>query len=493
MGKVLGFLDYNRQDNQKELVEVRIRHWEEFVERLSNEELKTQGARCMDCGVPFCHWLCPVGNIIPELNDLVYRGCWKEAFEWLMSTNNFPEFTGRICPALCENSCVLGISEQAVSVQNIELAIIEHAYREGWMKPEPPEFRTEKKIAVIGSGPSGLACADELNKAGHFVTVYEKNRVPGGLLALGIPDFKLEPKYIERRITLMQEEGIRFKTGVHVGHDVSVCQLQGEYDALVLCGGSEQARDLPVKGRDLYGVHLAWNFLSQQNCRNRGIPVPFEESIWARGKDVIVLGGGDTGADCVGTANRQGAASVKQFELLPQPPATRTSDNPWPQWARIDRKSSSHEEGCEREFAVMTKHLSGENGMLKKLHAVRLEFGPKDPVTGRSAMTEIPGSEFTLDVDLLILAMGFVSPVKEGMLDELGVKLDERGNVKTNKDRMTSVPGVFAAGDMRRGQSLVVWAIHEGRAAARGVEKYLERVAYDDQWDWGDDDSSEIS
>ncbi len=471
MGKVLGFLDYHREDYQKEPVEVRIKHWNEFIEHLSNDETKNQGARCMDCGVPFCHWMCSVNNIIPEMNDLVYRGCWREAFEWLMQTNNFPEFTGRICPALCENSCVLAIHEPAVTIKNIEFTIIEHAYREGWMKPEPPECRSGKKIAVVGSGPAGLACADQLNKAGHSVTVYEKNECIGGLLALGIPDFKLEPKYIERRLKIMQEEGIVFRPNMHVGVDVSGCQLQEEYDALVLSGGAEQPRDLNVEGRRLRGAHFAWDYLSQQNRRNRGISVPPEESIYAEGKRVIVLGGGDTGADCIGTAIRQGAASVKQLELLPCSPEDRQIDNPWPQWARITRPSSSHEEGCVCEYSVMTTRLSGENGQLKKLHAVRLDFGSDN----RGELQTIPGTEFTEDVELLILAMGFVSPRKEGMLEELGVELDNRQNVKTNEDRMTSVPGVFAAGDMRRGQSLIVWAIHEGRRAAQGVEKYLAK------------------
>ncbi|MBD3307436.1 glutamate synthase small subunit [candidate division KSB3 bacterium] len=479
MGKVLGFLDYNRVDYRKEPVDVRIRHWNEFVEELSNEELKTQGARCMDCGIPFCHWICPVNNIIPEFNDLVYRGCWREAFEWLMKTNNFPEFTGRVCPALCENSCVLGIHEPAVVIRNIEFTIIEHAYREGWMKPEPPPFRTGKRVAIVGSGPAGLACADELNKCGHRVTVYEKQEFLGGLLALGIPDFKLEPKYIERRLQIMRQEGITFQTGVHVGFDISACQLQGEYDALVLCGGAEQPRDLQIEGRHLQGVHFAWEYLSQQNRRNRGVAIPPEQVISAEGKRVIVLGGGDTGADCVGTANRQGARSVKQFELLPQPPSERPADNPWPQWARIQRLSSSHEEGVAQEYGVMTTRLAGEDGQLKTLHAVRLDFGHDD----RGEMQTIPGTEFTEEVDLLILAMGFVSPVKDGMLEELGIELDNRGNVKADERRMTSVPGVFAAGDMRRGQSLVVWAVHEGRMAAQGVDHYLQSVAQEAQWD----------
>ncbi len=473
MGKVLGFLDFNRQDYQKEPVNVRVRHWDEFIEFPSQEEMKNQGARCMDCGVPFCHWACPVSNLIPNFDDLVYRGCWREAFEMLMKTNNFPEFTGRVCPAPCENSCVLGIHEPAVTIKNIEYSIIEQAYREGWMKPEPPEFRTGKRIAVIGSGPSGLACADELNKMGHSVTVYEKNEFIGGIMALGIPEFKLQAKFLNRRLAIMEEEGVTFKTGAYVGRDISVNQLRQEYDALVLCGGAEKPRDLVVEGRDLKGVHFAMDYLTQQNRVNRGIAIPADQRILATGKRVIVLGGGDTGADCVGTANRQGAASIKQFELLPEPPKERPADNPWPQWARILRSSTSHEEGnLIRDYSIMTKRLSSEDGVVKKLHGVRLEFGEPD-ATGRRDMKEIPGSEFVEDVDLVILAMGFVSPVKEGMLEELGVALDGRGNVSTDESRMTTVPGVFAAGDMRRGQSLVVWAIHEGRAAAKGVQKYL--------------------
>lgn len=474
MGKVLGFLDYNRQDYQKEPIGVRVKHWDEFLEHPSADDMKNQGARCMDCGVPFCQWGCPVSNIIPDFNDLVYRGCWREAFEWLMKTNNFPEFTGRVCPAPCEDSCVLAIQEPAVTIKNIEYSIIEHAYREGWMKAEPPELHTGKKIAVIGSGPAGLACADELNQNGHSVTLYEKNEYLGGILALGIPDFKLEPKFIDRRVKIMEEEGVAFKVGMNVGVDVSASQLQKEYDAIVLCGGAEKPRDLPVEGRELQGVYFAMDYLRQQNRMNRGVKFSPKERINAQGKRVIVLGGGDTGSDCVGTANRQGAASIKQFELLPEPPKERQANNPWPQWGQILRSSTSHEEGCIRDYNIMTRRLSGENGRLTQLHAVRLEFGPQDPVTGRRGMKEIPGTEFTEDADLVILAMGFLAPVKEGLLEELGVELDQRGNVKTGEDRMSSVPGVFAAGDMRRGQSLVVWAIHEGREAANSVEQYFE-------------------
>jgi glutamate synthase (NADPH) small chain len=474
MGKVLGFLSFDRQDFHKEPVEVRIRHWNEFVERLDDQAMKNQGARCMNCGIPFCHWMCPLGNVIPEWNDLVYRGCWKEALEWLHKSNNFPEITGRVCPALCENSCVLGISDKAVSIKNIELAIIEHGYREGWIAPNPPVARTGKKVGVIGSGPAGLACADQLNKAGHKVTVYEKNEFIGGLLVLGIPDFKLEPAIVERRLEILRKEGIVFKTNARVGARIDPHLLRAEHDALVLCGGTEQPRDLVVDGRPLQGVHFAVDYLAQQNRINRGILPQPDEQISAQGKKVVILGGGDTGADCVGTAIRQGAASVKQFELLPCPPKDRPADNPWPQWALIERSATSHEEGGSRDYCIMTKRLGGEGGMLKRLHAVRLEFGEPDPVSGRRPMTELPGTEFEEDVDMLILAMGFLGPEKRGLLESLGVEVDERGNVRTDEHYMTSEPGIFAAGDMRRGQSLVVWAIQEGRQAAEAVDAYLQ-------------------
>lgn len=473
MGDTKGFMKHDRQDFKKEPVKDRIGHWKEFTKSLSEKELMTQGARCMDCGVPFCQSGCPIGNIIPDWNDLVYRDRWQEAIERLHKTNNFPEFTGRVCPAPCENSCVLSINQPAVTIKNIEVSIIEHAYEQGWVKPQPPKHRTGKKVAVIGSGPSGLACADQLNKQGHKVTVYEKNEVIGGLLTLGIPDFKLEKWIVERRVGRMHQEGVNFKTGVNVGVDINANELKEKYDAVVLCGGAEDARDLPVPGRELEGVYQAMHFLPQQNRRGLGIHIDPKESITAQGKKVVVLGGGDTGSDCVGTSIRQGAISIKQFELMARPPATRPADNPWPNWALVFRTSTSHEEGCERDYSILTKSLSGENGKLKKLHCVRLEFGPKDPVTGRSAMKEIPGSEFEVECDLLLLAMGFVGPVKKGMLEQLGVELDARGNVKAGTNKMTSVPGVFTAGDMTRGQSLVVWAIQEGRAAAEGVHQFL--------------------
>lgn len=473
MGEITGFMKYDRKDFEKQPVDERLKHWKEFNKEMSVEDIRTQGARCMDCGVPFCQSGCPINNIIPDWNDLIYRDHWKEAIERLHKTNNFPEFTGRVCPAPCENSCVLSINEPAVTIKNIEVSIIEKAYQEGWIKPTAPKNRSGKKIAVVGSGPAGLACADQLNKAGHTVTVYEKNEVPGGLLTLGIPDFKMEKWVVERRLKIMEKEGVKFKTKTHIGVDIPVKKLVDEYDAVVLCGGAEHPRDLEVPGRELEGVYFAMEFLTQQNRVLLGQKIDPKNRINVEGKNVVVLGGGDTGSDCIGTSNRQKAASVRNFELLPRPPKERAADNPWPNWAFIERNSTSHEEGVEREFAVLTKKLSGEDGKLKKLHGVRLEFGLKDPETGRSPMKEIPGSEFEIDVDVVLLAMGFLGPVKNGMLTELGVELDARGNVKADNNKMTSIPGVFTAGDMTRGQSLVVWAIQEGRAAARGVHQYL--------------------
>ncbi len=473
MGDVTGFMKYSRQDYAKQPVEDRLKHWNEFLKDMSEEDLKNQGARCMDCGVPFCQSQCPIGNIIPDWNDLIFKGYWKEAIERLSYTNNFPEFTGRVCPAPCENGCVLGINEPAVAIKNIEYAIIEKAYAEGWMKPQPPKVRTGKTVAVVGSGPAGLACADQLNKFGHTVTVYEKNEVLGGLLTLGIPSFKLEKDIVERRLQRMEKEGVKFKTKVNVGMDITAEELREKYEAVVLCGGAEQPRDLAVSGRELNGVYFAMEYLTQQTRVNLGQKVSADERILAKDKNVVVLGGGDTGSDCVGTANRQGAKSVKQFELLPQPPKERSDGNPWPNWAFIERTSTSHEEGVERDYCIMTKYFTGENGGLQKLHGVRLEFGSPDPETGRRPMKEVPGSEFELEADLVFLAMGFLGPVKTGLLDSFGVDLDERGNVKADQHKMTSISGVFTAGDMTRGQSLVVWAIQEGRAAAEGVQTYL--------------------
>ena len=426
----------------------------------------------MSCAVPFCMGGCPLGNIIPDFNDLVYRGKWRDALTELHSTNNFPEFTGRICPAPCEGSCVLNINNDAVTIEYIEKAIADRGWREGWIVPEPPEFRSGKSVAVIGSGPAGLAAAMQLNRAGHTVTVFERDEYIGGLLRLGIPEFKLEKNVVQRRVDQMSAEGVEFKTGVYVGKDIHADRLRDDFDAICLTGGSTIARDLPIPGRELDGVHLAMEYLTQQNRVLAGQTFGSDERIVAEGKRVLVLGGGDTGSDCVGTAHRQGAEVVYQFELLPEPPVARRDDNPWPQWPMILRTSSSHEEGGVRDYNILTKNFSGRNGRIEKMSAVRLEWGPPDE-TGRPAMIEVPGSEFDLDVDLVLLALGFLHPELDGMLQQLGVELDGRGNVTTAPNKMTSVPGVFAAGDMSRGQSLVVWALAEGREAARGIDEYL--------------------
>ncbi len=488
MGDVKGFMKYPRQEYTKQPPATRIKHYNEFVELPAAKDLQAQGARCMDCGVPFCQSGCPIGNIIPDWNDLLYRGRYAEAIERLLKTNNFPEFTGRVCPAPCENACVLGITSPPVTIKNIELAIVEHAYNHDLIKAQPPKHRSGFKVAVIGSGPSGLACADQLNKLGHKVTVYEKNQVVGGLLTLGIPDFKLEKWVVERRVSRMAEEGVVFKTGVHVGVTIAAKEIKDKYDAMVLCGGAETARELPIPGRELSGIYQAMYFLPQQNLRNNNwavdaytrayadhlsqVKMAQAEQVTAKGKRVIVLGGGDTGSDCVGTSIRQGALSVHQFELMPQPPASRTPDNPWPNWALIQRTSTSHEEGVTRDYAIQTKKLTGVSGKLTTLHAVRLNWA-KDPATGALKPAEIPGSEFTMDCDLLLLAMGFTGAARKGMLEELGVEFDPRGNVKADAAKMTNVEGVFTAGDMTRGQSLVVWAINEGRAAASHVHRFL--------------------
>lgn len=472
MGDVKGFIKYQKRDFKKVNIEERLTHWDEFTIPLNEEELKTQGARCMDCGIPFCQSGCPVSNIIPDWNDHVYQGNWLEAFKRLNRTNNFPEFTGRVCPAPCENSCTLAINKDAVTIKNIEVAIIERAFNEGWVSATIPEKRSGKNIAVVGSGPAGLACADELNKKSHSVTVFEKNEVVGGLLALGIPNFKLDKKIVQRRVDLMKAEGIEFKTNVEIGKDILLSELLDNFDAIVLSGGAEQPRDLPVEGRKLKGIHFAMEYLTQQNRSNMG-QIFNGSRITAKDKNVIVIGGGDTGSDCIGTANRQGAKSVINLELLAQPPGERSDDNPWPQWALIDRTSSSHEEGVEKMFSVMTKKFSGEDGALKKLHGIELKFGEKNPITGRKSMNEIMGSDFTLDADLVLLAMGFTGPVKNNLISELDIELDERSNIKTDENLMTNIPGIFAAGDMKRGQSLVVWAINEGREAANQVDKYI--------------------
>ncbi|MBY0433019.1 MAG: glutamate synthase subunit beta [Cyclobacteriaceae bacterium] len=471
MGKPTGFLEVPRELPQKRAVIERLCDYKEVEGGVEEGLTKKQAGRCMDCGIPFCHSGCPLGNNIPEFNDAAYQGNWKLAYEILTSTNNFPEFTGRICPAPCEAACVLSINKPAVTIEYIEKSIIEKAFELGHVVPVIPPTRTGKKVAVIGSGPAGLAAAAQLNNAGHVVTVFERADEIGGLLRYGIPDFKLEKNVVERRLALMKAEGITFKTSAHVGDNVPVAQLREEFDAIVLCGGSTIPRDLPIPGRALKGIHFAMDFLTQQNRRVSEKAVK-QTDILATGKNVVVLGGGDTGSDCVGTSNRHGARSVTQIEILNRPPNDRTDAMPWPNWPMILRTSTSHEEGCERHWNIVTKEFIGdENGNLKALKVVGIEWSK--PVPG-SAQTfkEIPGTERMIPCELALLALGFLHPQKEGLLGQLGVELDERGNVKCQRYH-TSVEGVFAAGDMRRGQSLVVWAISEGREAARAVDEYL--------------------
>ena len=476
MGKTTGFIEFGREPPKRRAVAERIKNWREFYEKWPEEQVRQQGGRCMNCALPFCHKGCPLGNLIPDWNDLVYKGRWQQALAALHATNNFPEFTGRICPAPCEASCVLAINEEPVTIEYIEKAIADRGFEEGWVKPEPPVKRTGKRVAVVGSGPAGLAVASQLNRAGHWVTVFERDEYVGGLLTLGIPDFKLDKQVVKRRVDLMAEEGIEFRCNANVGVNVSVSELQRDFDAICLTGGSTVARPLDVPGADLKGVHLAMEYLTQQNRLNAGQPVPSKQRLTAEGKRVVILGGGDTGSDCLGTAHRQGAEVVYQFELLPQPSNERPTENPWPLWPLILRSSHAHEEGGIRDYSILTKSFSGANGRVEKLHAVRLEWGAPDN-TGRPAMQEVPGSEFEIETELVLLAMGFLHPQHEGMIGELGVELDSRGNVKTDEDKMTSVPGVFAAGDMARGQSLVVWAIAEGRQAAYGIDKHLMTTA----------------
>ena len=466
MGKVTGFLEYTREQPLRRDPRERIKDWFEIYQPFEYKSVQVQGARCMDCGVPFCHTGCPLTNIIPDWNDLVYKDRWKDAIRVLHATNNFPEFTGRICPAPCEAACVLGINEPPVSIKLIERNIIDYAWEQGWIKPEPPSVRTGKKIAVIGSGPAGLAAAQQLNRAGHRVSVFEKADRIGGLLRYGIPNFKMEKHLIDRRIRQMDVEGVEFVVNAHVGVNIDVDGLRADYDAILLSGGAEAPRNLNVPGRELKGIYFAMEFLPQSNKRCEGDAINPEESIMATDKNVIIIGGGDTGADCLGTSHRHGAKSVHQFELLPKPPDQRAGSTPWPLWPLQLRVESSHEEGGIREWSVATTHFEGdENDNVKKLHGIRVGPAPK--------FEPIPGTEFTLDADFVLLAMGFLGPVKTGMLEQLGVALDNRGNVAADQDYMSSVPGVFAAGDIRRGQSLVVWAIAEGRKAARGIDKYL--------------------
>jgi glutamate synthase (NADPH/NADH) small chain len=464
MGKITGFLEYERNDRHYQPVEERIKHWHEFVLPLPEAETRTQAARCMDCGVPYCHTGCPVNNQIPDWNDLVYRGNWREAARNLHSTNNFPEVTGRICPAPCEASCTLNLNDNPVTIKTIECAIADRAIAEGWARPEPRSDKTGKKIAIVGSGPAGLACAQQLARAGHEVHVFEKHAKAGGLLRYGIPDFKMDRLHVDRRLAQMEAEGVTFHQNAHVGVNVPAEQLLNDYDALVLAGGAEKGRDLPIPGRELKGIHFAMDFLPQQNRRVSGEPQDEGEAILATGKHVVVIGGGDTGSDCIGTSFRQGALSVTNFEIMPAPPLREDKMLTWPDWPLKLRSSSSHEEGALRDFAVMTTKFSGENGHVKRLHCVRVD----------ERIKPIPGSDFELDGDLILLAMGFVHPVHEGMIEALGVALDARGNVKADTAAYAcSVPKVFTCGDMRRGQSLVVWAIREGRQCAYAVDKFL--------------------
>ncbi len=464
MGKVSGFLEYEREVPARRPVEERINDWFEIYHPFPEEKIKLQGARCMDCGIPFCHTGCPVSNIIPDWNDLVFRGRWKEASRVLHATNNFPEFTGRICPAPCEAACVLGINEPAVTIKNIEKTIVDRAWESGWVVPELAPWKTGKRVAVVGSGPAGLAAAQQLARAGHSVTVFEKADRIGGLLRYGIPNFKMEKHLIDRRVEQMRTEGVEFVVNAHIGHSIPVSDIRRDFDAIVLAGGAEHPRNLDVPGRELKGIHFAMDFLPQSNKVCEGDLVP--DQILATGKRVVIIGGGDTGADCLGTSHRQKAAHIAQFELLPKPPESRAPQTPWPLWPMQLRVESSHEEGGHRDWSVSTMRFTGDaDGNVKKLHAVRVAGPPK--------FDAVPGTEFDMDVDLVLLAMGFTGPVRNGLIEDLGVKLDIRGNIATDERYMSSEPGVFAAGDTRRGQSLVVWAIAEGRKAARAVDEFL--------------------
>lgn len=466
MGKVTGFMEIAREVPQRRPVAERVNDWFEIYQPFPAEKVQAQGARCMDCGLPFCHTGCPLNNLIPDWNDLVYRNRWRDAIRQLHATNNFPEFTGRVCPAPCEASCVLGINEPPVAIKTIERAIIDHAWEQGWIVPEPPAQRTGKKIAVVGSGPAGLAAAQQLARAGHDVTVFEKADRIGGLLRYGIPDFKMEKHHIDRRVAQMEAEGVTFRTNAHVGVTVPVQEIRDQFDAILLAGGAEQPRDLVIPGRELNGIHFAMDFLPNHNKRNAGDSIPEDQWISATGKRVIIIGGGDTGADCLGTSHRQKAASVRQFEIMPMPPAQRSETTPWPLWPLMLREESSHEEGGDRHWSMMTsRFLDDGSGNVAGLEAI--EVGPPPAFEHR------PGSERRFEADLVLLAMGFTGPVRNGLLEQLGVTLDTRGNVAAGSSYETSVEGVFAAGDMRRGQSLVVWALAEGRRAARAIDEFL--------------------
>jgi glutamate synthase (NADPH/NADH) small chain len=466
-----GFLKFDRKLPQKQKVEERLKHFREFNEEVDDNFINIQSARCMDCGIPFCHSGCPLGNIIPDFNVAVYKEEWQQAYEILKSTNNFPEFTGRICPAPCESSCVLGINNNPVAIEFIEKSIIEKAYEENWVKVESPGLRTGKKVAVVGSGPAGLAAADQLNKAGHSVTVYERQERLGGLLRYGIPDFKLEKWVIDRKLEIMEAEGIQFKTNCNVGEDIAAKELAENYDSVVLCGGSTIPRDLPIDGREMNGIYFAMDYLKQNNQKVGGDLIPAKELIKVKGKKVLVIGGGDTGSDCVGTSNRLGASAVHQIELLAKPPNSRGDHDPWPLWPMVLRTSTSHEEGCDREWALLTKRFISKDGInLSGVEVVNVQWSSNKE--GKFQMTEIPGSKQVIACDFVFLAIGFVHPQWEGLLNDLNVSADNRSNVDTS-NYQTSIDKIFAAGDMRRGQSLVVWAIAEGREAAKAVDEFL--------------------
>lgn len=466
MGKITGFLEYERETPARRPIFERVNDWFEVYREFPAEDLQEQASRCMDCGVPFCHTGCPVNNLIPDWNDLVWKGRWREAARMLHSTNNFPEFTGRICPAPCEAACVLGINDNPVTIKLVEQNIIDRAFEEGWVLPEPPRRRTGKKVAIVGSGPAGLAAAQQLNRAGHMVTLFEKEDRLGGLLRYGIPDFKMEKSAVDRRLEQLRAEGIEFRTNFKIGTQMSGEELQRSFDAVLLAMGAEQPRDLPIPGRELKGIHYAMDYLTQQNRRGAGDRVPSAEEISAAGKRVVIIGGGDTGADCLGTAHRQKAESVHQLQIHPMPPEDRHPTTPWPLWPLQLRVEAAHEEGGFREWSVLTTHFSGdEEGNVKKLHCIRV--GPKP------ALERVPDSEFYLDADLVLVAIGFSGPVRQGLLEQLPLELDARGNVRTDAKFMTSVPGIFSAGDARRGQSLVVWAIAEGRKAAHHIDHFL--------------------
>ncbi len=473
MGDPKGFLNIRRMESGYRPVEERVNDYKEVEILLPDSERERQSSRCMDCGVPFCHWGCPVGNIMPEWQDLIFRKDWKGAYDILKETNNFPEFTGRVCPAPCEASCVLSIDDEPVTIRQNELSVIEKAFEKGYVKPEPPAVRTGKKVAVVGSGPAGLACADMLNRKGHSVTVLEAEDSIGGYLRFGIPDFKLDKRIIDRRIDILTKEGIEFRTNVTVGKDITTTELSKNYDAVMLGIGAREPRDMNIEGRSLKGIYFAMDYLRQQNRRVRGDVIPEDELIKTLNKKVVVIGGGDTGSDCVGNANRQGAGSITQIEILPEPSGHRSAGDPWPLWPKVKKTSSSHEEGCDRMWSVKTLRFSGENGEVKKISAIRVSSG-KD-AGGNLVMNEIPGTEFELQADLVFLSMGFTHVAHKGIVSDYGLELDQNGNIKVDENCMTSVKGVFSAGDSVRGASLVVWAIHHGREAAKGINRYLER------------------